>query len=141
MTSPEPTLTGPDPFAYRAVWGMPVKSRHAFDLLVARQLIWMPHAARTVRTMLFDEDQPICPACGQKVTTGTPSIICAAVLADAVLQAQIVDDPRIIATRHPDSLEAWWLVHGTCFDSLSRQNVRELNQRIELALRAATRAN
>jgi hypothetical protein len=138
----EPTYTGPDPYTYRAVWGMPVKSRDAFDLMVARQLIWMGQAAPAVRRMLFTEDgQPVCPVCGELVTTGTPSIICVAVLADALLQAEIAEDPRIIAVRDPDSLEAWWLVHGTCHDTLTRERVTELNQRIELALRAATQSN
>ena len=142
LSSPEPTFTGPDPYTYRAVWGMPVKSRHSFDLMVARQLLWMAHAAPTVRRMLFSEDgQPVCPVCGELVTTGSPSIICVAVLADPALQAQIAEDPRVIATRDPDSLEAWWLVHGTCHDTLTRERVGELNQRIELALRAPTRAN
>src|SRR5439155_21349940 len=69
----EPTLTGPDPFAYRAVWGMPVKSRHAFDLIVARQLLWMAHAHPLVRGMLFDaEGHPVCPVCGGLVATGPP---------------------------------------------------------------------
>jgi hypothetical protein len=136
------SFTGPDPFTYRAVWGVPVTSRDAFDLLVARQLLWMPQASPDVRRMLFAEDgQPICPACGELVTTGTPAVVCVAVLADAALQAQIEDDPRIIATRDPDSLEAWWLVHGDCADKLTRERVHELNQRIELALRAATRGN
>lgn len=138
----EPTLTGPDPFAYRAVWGMPVTSRRGFDLMVARQLLWMQHAAPAVRRMLFGEDgQPICPICGELVSAGAPSVVCVAVLADAPLQAQIKEDPRIIAARDPDSLEAWWLVHGTCHEKLTRERVQELNQRIELALRAATRRN
>ncbi len=121
---------------------MPVTSRHGFDLMVARQLLWMPHAAPDVRHMLFDEDgQPVCPVCGETVTTGTSSIICVAVLADAPLRVQIKEDPRIIAARDPDGLEAWWLVHGDCADKLTRERVRQLNQRIELALRAATRGN
>jgi len=135
-------ITGPDPFTFRAVWGLPVRSRRAFDLLVARQLLWLPHATPTVRQMLFSEDrEPICPACGELVTTGNPAIICVAVLADLELQAQIEIDPRVIATRNPDGLEAWWLVHGSCHDGLSRTRVDELNMRIELTLRAATRAN
>jgi hypothetical protein len=121
---------------------VPVTSRDAFDLLVARQLMWMPYAAPDVRRMLFAEDgQPICPICGELVTTGTASIVCVAVLADPPLQAQIAEDPRIIAARAPDGLEAWWLVHGNCHDGLTRGRVQELNQRIELALRAATRGN
>ena len=135
-------ITGPDPFTYRAVWGLPVKSRHAFDLMVARQLLWLPHATPAVRQMLFSEDrQPICPACGELVTTGNPAIICVAILADLQLQEQIEIDPRVIAARDPDSLEAWWLVHGACYDGLNRARVDELNMRIELTLRAAMRAN
>ena len=138
----QPGITGPDPFVYRAVWGVPVTSRDAFDLLVARQLLWMPQASPDVRRMLFAEDgQPICPVCGELVTTGTPSVVCMAVLADPGLQREIERDPRIMATRDPDNLEAWWLVHGTCLDTLTRGRVQELNQRIELALRAATRGN
>jgi hypothetical protein len=135
-------LTAPDPFAYRAVWGIPVKNRRGFDLLVARQLLWLPHARPSVRRMLFTEDeQPICPACGKLVTAGTPSVVCAALLADRDLQEQIARDPTLIATKEPDGQEAWWLLHGTCLDELTRARVQELNQRIELALRAATRAN
>jgi len=136
------SLTGPDPFVYYAVWGMPVTSRDAFDLMVARQLLWMPHAAPEVRRMLFREGgQPVCPVCGELVTTGVSSIICVALLADAQLQAQIKEDPRIIAARDPDNLEAWCLVHGDCVAKLTRERVQELNQRLELALRAATRGN
>ena len=92
--------------------------------------------------MLFSEGgEPLCPVCNGLVTTGASSVICVAVLADRVLQAQIKEDPRIIAARDPDSLEAWWLVHGDCLDKLTREKVQELNQRIELALRAATRGN
>jgi hypothetical protein len=121
---------------------MPVKSRHAFDLMVARQLLWMAHAAPTVRRMLFGlEGEPLCPVCSQAVATGTPAIICVGVLADPALQSQIQEDPRVIVTRDPDSLEAWWLVHGTCQDTLTEGRLRELNQRIELALRAATLSN
>lgn len=131
-----------DPFAYRAVWGFPVQSREGFDLLVARQLLWLQHAAPAVRQILFTEDeQPICPACGEVVTTGTPAVVCAAVLADRELQEHLARDPRVIATKSPDSDEAWWLLHGTCHDGLSRARVQELNQRIELALRAQTRVN
>jgi hypothetical protein len=138
----ESSLTGPDPFAFIAVWGMPVTSRHAFDLMVARQLLWMPHAAPDVRRMLFAEDgQPICPVCGELVTMGRPSVICLAVLADPALQEQIKEDPRIMAARDPDRLEATWLVHGDCHEQLTGERVRELNQRIELTLRAATRGN
>ena len=102
----------------------------------------MPHAAPDVRRMLFAEDgQPLCPVCSELVTTGAPAVVCMAVLADPQLQAQIADDPRIMATRDPDALEAWWLVHGACLDSLTRARLQELNQRIELSLRAATRGN
>jgi hypothetical protein len=135
-------LAAPDPYAYRAIWGIPPRDRRGFDLLVARQLLWLPYAKPTVRRMLFTEDeQPICPACGQLVTTGTPSVICVALLADRELQEQLERDPMTIVMKNPDSQEAWWLLHGTCVDELSRARVRELDQRIELALRADTRAN
>jgi hypothetical protein len=135
-------FTGPDPFTYRAVWGVPVNSRDGFDLLVARQLLWMPYAAPDVRRMLFAEDgQPICPVCGELVAAGASAVVCVAVLADPALQAQIAVDPRILATRDPDRLEAWWLVHGDCRDAITRERLQELNQRIELSLRAATREN
>ena len=135
-------LAAPDPFVYRAIWGIPVRSRRGFDLLVARQLLWLPHAEPAVRRMLFTEDeQPICPTCGTPVTAGTPAVVCVAVLADRELQAHLERDPTIIVAKNPDSREAWWLVHGTCHEELSRARVQELNQRIELALRAATRAN
>jgi hypothetical protein len=141
MSEPD-SLTGPDPFTYRVVWGVPVRDRDGFDLLVARQLLWQPYAAAAVRRLLLtDHNQPICPACETPVTTGAPSIICAAVLADRPLQEEIERDPRIIAVRNPDALEAWWLVHGDCWDQLTRARVQELNQRIELALRSATRSN
>jgi hypothetical protein len=133
---------GPDPYVYRAVWGLPAKDLHSFDLLVARQMIWMPYAAPAVRGMLFDvEGQPICPVCGELVTTGTPSVIGLAVLADRALQAAMEFDPRAMIIRDPDALEAWWLLHGDCLDTLTPDRVAELNQRIELALRAGTRAN
>jgi hypothetical protein len=104
--------------------------------------MWMPNAAPDVRAMLFTASgEPICPVCAEVVGTGAASIICMGVLADPGLQAEIAADPRIMATRDPDSLEAWWLVHGECADTLTRGRVQELNQRIELALRAATRAN
>jgi len=136
------SLTGPNPFVYRAVWGMPVKSRDAFDLMVARQMLWLPHAEPAVRLMLFTQDhQPICPVCGELVLTGAPSVVCVAVLADTELQRQIEIDPRIIAVKDPDRREAWWLVHGDCLDGLTRERMAELNQRIELALRGGTRSN
>jgi hypothetical protein len=135
-------LAAPDPFAFRAVWGIPVRDRHGFDLLVARQLLWIPHASAIVRRILFTADEkPICPACNQEVVTGAPSIICAAILADQAAQRELQRDPRFIATRDPDALEAWWLVHGDCHDKLNRQRIRHLNERIELALRATTRVN
>jgi hypothetical protein len=133
---------GPDPYAYRVIWGIPAKDVDAFDLLVARQLLWMPHAAPTVRRMLFDEEgQPICPVCEEVLSTGSPSVICVAVLADRPLLEAMEDDPRVMLIRDPDELEAWWLLHGDCFDVLTEDLVAELNQRIELALRANTRAN
>ena len=135
-------LMGPDPFAYRVVWGVPVKDRGGFDLLVARQMLWMPHAAPTVRGMLFTEDaQPVCPACDELVTTGAPTVVCMAVLADRELRELMDHDPREMVARSPDNLEAWWLLHGACLDELTPVRVQELNQRIELALRAGTRAN
>ena len=132
----------PDPYQYRAIWGVPVENRRAFDLLVARQMIWLPFAKPTVRTLLFTEDeQPICPACGEPVTTGAPSIVGVAVLTDRALQEQMKTDSAALFGRAPDSREAWWLVHGDCFDGLTQERVRELNQRIELALRADDRRN
>jgi hypothetical protein len=133
---------GPDPYVFRAIWGIPAKDVEAFDLLVARQLLWLPHAEPMVRRMLFDEDaQPICPVCEELLPTGAPSVICMAVLADRPLQSAMEDDPRSMIIRDPDGLEAWWLLHGDCFDELTQERVAELNQRIELALRAGTRAN
>jgi hypothetical protein len=136
-------LHAPDPFVYRAIWGVPVQSRDGFDLLVARQILWLPHAKPAVRTMLFtDDQQPICPACGERVTTGAPAVVGVAVLADRDLQVELEHDPRAIATRAPDGQEAWWLLHGACLDQLTPARIQELNQRLELALRAAaTRAN
>jgi hypothetical protein len=132
----------PDPFVYRSVWGIPPSSREGFDLLVARQMIWMPYAAPQVRRMLFTEsEEPICPACDQIVTQGTPSVICAAVLADRALQEALARDPTVIATKDPDAREAWWLMHGTCRDELTADRRRELDLRLELALRAETRTN
>ena len=135
-------LTGPDPFAYRVVWGLKVHSRDAFDLLVARQLLWLPHAAPSVRRLLFtDDEQPICPACEVVVATGDSSVVCVAVLADRYLLELMEHDPREMVARNPDALEAWWLLHGACYDELTPARVQQLSQRIELALRAATRAN
>ncbi len=132
----------PDPYTFRAIWGIPPSSREGFDLLVARQMIWMAYAAPLVRQMLFTaEGEPICPYCEQLVTTGTPSVICAAVLADRQLQEQIAQDPTVIATRDPDAREAWWLMHGTCHDELNSARIEELNLRLELALRGPTRTN
>jgi hypothetical protein len=133
---------GPDPYTYRAIWGIPAKDVQAFDLLVARQLLWMPHAAPAVRRMLFDEGgQPICPMCEEALATGASSVICMAVLADRPLLDALEDDPRVMIIRDPDTLEAWWLLHGDCFDDLTPGRVAELNERIELALRAGTRSN
>ncbi|MEA2639476.1 MAG: hypothetical protein QOF51_870 [Chloroflexota bacterium] len=135
-------LAVPDPFVYRSIWGIAVESRRSFDLLVARQLLWLPAARPAVRQLLFTEDeQPICPACGELITTGTPAVVGMAVLADAELQARLARDPASIAARDPDGLEAWWLVHGTCLDALTPARLHELDRRIELALRASTRAN
>lgn len=132
----------PDPYQYRAIWGVPVDSRRAFDLLVARQMIWLPNAKPAVRGMLFsDDEQPICPPCGELVTTGAASVVCMAVLADRTLQEQLKHDSAAMFGRAPDSREAWWLVHGDCFDGLTRARVAELNHRIELALRADDRSN
>src|SRR5438445_7288333 len=89
-------LRAPDPFTYRAIWGIPPSSREGFDLLVGRQMIWLAHAAPGVRSMFFTEAaEPICPACGELVTTGAPAVVCAAVLADPQLQEQISQDPTI----------------------------------------------
>lgn len=143
MSSPDfNPLNAPDPYVYRAIWGIRVKNRRGFDLLVARQMIWLPHARPGVRSMLFTRDeQPICPACCELVTTGAPSVVCVAVLADRELQEALARDPTLIATRSPDSREAWWLLHGTCLDELDPARVQQLDQRIELALRADTRMN
>lgn len=136
------SLIGPDPYVYRAIWGIPARDLRAFDLLVARQMLWLPHAAPAVRRMLFDEaGQPICPACQQLVTTGTPSVICVGVLADRPLLAAMASDPRAMIIREPDTLEAWWLLHGDCLDALTPARRAALDQRIELALRASARAN
>ncbi len=133
---------GPDPYVYRAVWGIPARDLHSFDLLVARQMIWMAHAAPAVRRMLFDEEgQPICPICEQVITTGTATVICVAVLADVPLLDAMERDARVMIIRDPDALEAWWLLHGDCLDTLTPERRAELNQRIELALRAGSRSN
>lgn len=135
-------IAAPDPYRYQAVWGLRVDSRRGFDLLVARQLIWLPYAGPAVRQLLFTPDeQPVCPACGEVVSTGAPAVVCVAFLADQELQDHLKRDPAAFAARDPNSLEAWWLLHGTCFDGLTQARVRELNQRIELALRADTRVN
>jgi hypothetical protein len=135
-------LNAPDPFQYRAIWGIPVQNRRGFDLLVARQLIWLPHAKPAIRHMLFtDDEQPICPACGELITKGASSVVCVALLADPAMQARIAHDPREIVARDPDGREAWWLLHGACLDTLSRAKVEALDQRIELTLRADTRSN
>lgn len=135
-------ISVPDPYQYRAIWGIPVNSQRGYDLLVARQLIWLPYAKPAVRQILFTKDeQPICPACETVVTTGTPSIVAVAMLADRQLQDQLARDPAAFASQPPSSLEAWWLLHGDCFDRLTNERVGELNQRIELALRADVRTN
>lgn len=132
----------PDPYQYRAIWGIPVNSRRGFDLLVARQLIWLPHARLAVRQLLFTEDeQPICPACSEVVATGASSVVCVAMLADRDLQEQLGRDPAAFASQPPSSHEAWWLLHGDCFDGLTRERTRDLDQRIELALRTDARVN
>lgn len=121
---------------------MPVESRHGYDLLVARQLIWLPYARPAVRAQLFTaDDRPICPACDEEVATGAPSVVGVAILADLVLQQRLKSDSAALFGRPPDGLEAWWLIHGDCFDALTRERINELNQRIELALRAEARAN
>ena len=136
--SPNPS----DPYTYLAVWGIPPSSREGFDLLVARQMLWQPRAAPAVRQLFVSDDgQPLCPACGAVVETGAPAVVCAALLADPSLREQIQHDPTVIATRDPDALEAWWLLHGTCHDELTRARIQQLNERIELALRAASRSN
>ena len=135
-------LTAPDPFLFRVVWGIPAKDQRGFDLLVARQLLWIPYARPAVRRLLFTADeQPLCPACNVVVTTGEPTVVCVAVLADRELQAQIEQDPTAMIVKDPDGREAWWLLHGACLDGLTAEKVSELNQRIELALRAETRTN
>ena len=81
------SIDAPDPFQYRATWGVPVDSAHGFDLLIARQLIWLPHARPSVRQLLYtDDEQPICPACQRVVTPGSPAIAGAGLLADRQLQ-------------------------------------------------------
>ncbi len=131
-----------EPYQFRAIWGVPVESRRGFDLLVARQMIWLPFARLAVRRLLFaSAEEPICPGCGAIVTTGDASVVCMAVLADPALQAQLKQDPSAVFGRPPDGLEAWWLVHGDCFDRLTQERVRELNLGIELALRADERLN
>jgi hypothetical protein len=135
-------IAAPDPYQYRAIWGIPVNSRRGFDLLVARQLVWLPHAKPTVRQLLFTEDeQPICPVCEEVVTTGTPSVVCVGLLADRDLQEQLARDPAAFASQPPNSQEAWWLLHGDCVDALTDQRRGEVDLRIELALRADARAN
>ncbi len=135
-------LNAPDPYEYRAIWGISVKSRRSFDLLVARQLIWIPYANPAIRHMLFTADQqPICLVCAEIVLTGNPTVVCVAFLADPELRAQLRRDPAAFAGRPPHSHEAWWLLHGDCFDHLSRERMGELDQRIELALRSDTVIN
>ena len=131
-----------DPFRYIAIWGIPPSSQQGFDLLVARQLLWMPHSALAVRQFLFTENaEPICPACGEVVKPGTPSVVCAAVLADRELLRRLRVDVTAFATRDPDARDAWWLMHGACRDEVTAEQVHYWNQRIELALRVGTRTN
>jgi hypothetical protein len=135
-------LSAPDPYEYRAIWGIRVKDRDSFDLLVARQLLWLPHARLAVRQLLFtDQQEPICPVCGQSVGTGALAVVCVAVLADRELQEELSRDPTLLVARAPDSREAWWITHGDCLDQLTSDRIGELNARIELALRADTRRN
>ena len=135
-------LSAPDPYEYRAIWGIRVKDRDGFDLLVARQLLWAPHARPAVRRLLFTEQQePICPACGEVVGTGAMAVVCMAVLADRELQVELSRDPTLVVAREPDGREAWWITHGDCLDQLTPERIRELDKRIELALRAHTRRN
>ncbi|HZT07347.1 MAG TPA: hypothetical protein VFC51_09975 [Chloroflexota bacterium] len=132
----------PDPFVFRAIWGIPASGAEGFNLLVARQMLWLHRAAPAIRSLLFTErDQPICPSCGEVVEPGAPSVICVALLADRALQDQLRRDVAAFAIREPDALEAWWLMHGDCRDHLTRGEVRVWNQRLELALRACTRSN
>jgi hypothetical protein len=105
-------------------------------------MAWLRHAAPSVRRLLFTVDrQPICPVCGRVVAAGAPAVVCAAVLADASLRRQLARSPGHIWTREPDVQEAWWQVHGDCHQQLRRQQVQELDERIELALRMSTRSN
>jgi hypothetical protein len=135
-------LSAPDPYLYRAIWGIRVKDRDSFDLLVARQLLWLPHARPAVRRLLFSEqEEPICPVCSEAVGTGAMAVVCMAVLADRELQEQLSRDPTLIVARDPDSREAWWITHGDCLDALTPERIAEINERIELALRADTRRN
>jgi len=135
-------LNAPDPYQYRSIWGIRVQNRDGFDLLVARQLLWLPYARPSVRRLLFTEDeQPICPICNVTVGTGTMAVIGVGVLADRELQEELARDPSMIVGRNPDSREAWWIVHGDCLDNLTPQRRAELDQRIELSLRADTRVN
>jgi hypothetical protein len=121
---------------------VPVESRRGFDLLVARQLIWVPYAGTSVRAFLLTEnDEPICPVCAEVVATGAASVVGMAVLADPALRRQLRTDRAAMFGRPPDRREAWWLVHGDCFDALTPDRIAVLNQRIELALRAELRAN
>jgi hypothetical protein len=135
-------LNAPDPYQYRSIWGIRVNNRDGFDLLVARQLLWFPYARPAVRRLLFTEDQqPICPSCEQTVGTGNMAVIGVGVLADRELQEQLLQDPANIVGRNPDGREAWWIVHGDCLDQLTTERRAQLDQRIELALRADTRVN
>src|SRR5262245_54780207 len=113
-------LSAPDPFEYRSLWAIRVDTIRSFDLLVARQLLWLPHARPAVRSLLFaPDDQPICIACSRLIATGDASVISMAVLADLELQEKLAVNPNGIAARDPDGREAWWLLHGDCFDKLT----------------------
>src|SRR5437867_7608948 len=91
-------INAPDPYQYRAIWGISVESRRSFDLLVARQLIWIPYANPAIRQILFTPDQqPICPICAEVVITGNPTVVCVAFLADSELRAQLLRDPAAFA--------------------------------------------
>jgi hypothetical protein len=135
-------LSLPDPYQYRSIWGIRAKDLRSFDLLVARQLLWLPHARQSVRQLLFtDQEEPICPVCGEVVGTGAMAVVCMAVLADQELQDELSRDPTLVVARQPDGREAWWITHGDCLDALTTERQSELDRRVELALRAGTRLN
>jgi hypothetical protein len=135
-------LSAPDPYEFRSIWGIRAKDLRGFDLLVARQLLWLPHARPAVRKLLFTaKEQPLCPACGQVVGTGSMAVVCMALLADRELVDLLSRDPTLVVAREPDGREAWWITHGDCIDQLTAARTAELNERIELALRDDTRRN